>query len=111
MNAERVSLEGWDIVSGADAAWVEWGGEGAPARAKVLSTADGFTMVLVEADAGYRGGPHVHAHPEFVYVLDGELRNQGRRMVAGDAYAAATGSSHDDFATDTGATYVLIFKL
>jgi hypothetical protein len=32
-------------------------------------------------------------------------------MVGGDAYAAATGSSHDDFASDTGATYILIFKL
>jgi quercetin dioxygenase-like cupin family protein len=111
MNAELISLEGWDIASGAHTEWVDWGGTGAAARAKVLSAADGYTMVLVEAGAGYRGTPHVHAHPEFVYVLDGELRNQGRRMVAGDAYAAATGSSHDDFSTDAGATYVLIFKL
>jgi hypothetical protein len=32
-------------------------------------------------------------------------------MTAGDAYAAATGSSHTDFETETGATYLSIFKL
>ena len=32
-------------------------------------------------------------------------------MVNGDAYAAAAGSVHTDFATPSGATYVLIFKL
>jgi len=111
MNTDAIALDGWDVVDGAVAEWIGWGGEGSGARAKVLSAADGFTMVLVEASPGYSGTPHVHAHPEFVYVLEGELRTQGRHMVKGDAYAAATGSSHDDFATETGATYVLIFKL
>ena len=111
MTSEGISLEGWDIVDGAAAEWVPWGGENGDARAKVLTAADGFTTVLIEARPGYVGGPHLHAFPEFVYVLAGELRNQGLRMVAGDAYAAAAGSSHDDFATDTGATYVLTFKL
>jgi hypothetical protein len=32
-------------------------------------------------------------------------------MKAGDGYAAAAGSSHDDFATDSGATYIVIFKI
>ena len=32
-------------------------------------------------------------------------------MVRGDAYAAAPGSSHTDFATETGATYLLVFKI
>ena len=32
-------------------------------------------------------------------------------MTAGDAYAASPGSTHTDFAVDTGATYLLIFKL
>ena len=102
MNTESISLTGWDISEGAAAEWIGWGGEGGGARAKVLSAADGFTMVLVEAGPGYAGSPHVHAHPEFVYVLDGELRTQGRRMVKGDAYAAATGSSHDDFVDRDG---------
>ena len=32
-------------------------------------------------------------------------------MVQGDGYAAAAGSTHTDFATETGATYLVIFKI
>ena len=43
--------------------------------------------------------------------MDGELRNQGQLMSRGDGYVAAAGSSHTDFVTETGATYLSIFKL
>jgi hypothetical protein len=39
------------------------------------------------------------------------VRNEGRQLSAGDGYAAAAGSSHDDFATDTGAAYIVIFRI
>ena len=104
------SLAGWAIGNTAEVDWVPWGSRG-DARAKVLADADGFYVALVEAEPGYHGDDHEHAHPEFLYVVAGELRNQGVTMVAGDAYAAATGSQHTVFATDTGATYVSIFKL
>jgi quercetin dioxygenase-like cupin family protein len=112
MNAEtqRIPLTGWDIARGSDAEWIAWGGTG-DARAKVLSSADGYTMVVVEARAGYRGTDHTHAYPEFLYVLHGELRNQGQRMQAGDGYAASTGSEHTDFETEHGATYLLVFRI
>jgi quercetin dioxygenase-like cupin family protein len=103
-------LAGWAIARTAEVEWVPWG-SGGDARAKVLAEADGFHVALVEADPGYHGDEHEHAHPEFLYVVAGELRNQGVTMVAGDAYAAAAGSRHTDFATDTGATYVSIFRL
>ncbi len=105
-----ISLEGWDIGSFDAVEWAAWG-SGGNARAKVLASADGFFVALVEAQAGYTGDPHRHDHAEFLYVVDGTLRTQGREMVAGDAYAAAPGSTHDDFATDSGATYLSIFRL
>lgn len=108
---DEISLQGWDIVAAGDAEWVPWSGSAGEARAKVLGSADGYTSVLVEAQPGYRGSPHVHGSAEFNYVVSGTLRNQGREMKAGDGYAAAAGSSHSDFSTDTGATYVVIFKL
>lgn len=106
-----ISLDGWNIVRTDDADWAPWIGSAGQARAKVLGTADGYTVTLVEADPGYEGTPHVHTHAEFNYVVDGTVRNQGVEMAAGDGYAAAAGSSHTDFATETGARYLVIFKI
>src|SRR5918996_4247871 len=79
-----ISLEGWDIVSGDEAGWMPWTGSAGEARAKVLGSADGYTVMLVEAQRGYEGTPHEHAHAEFSFVVSGALRNQGERMSAGD---------------------------
>jgi quercetin dioxygenase-like cupin family protein len=105
-----LSLDGWDIERSDELDWVPWGSRG-DARAKILGSAEGFTVALVEAEPGYRGDPHVHEHPEFLYVVDGSLRNQGQEMKAGDGYAAAPGSSHTDFESGSGATYISIFKI
>jgi quercetin dioxygenase-like cupin family protein len=106
----RPSTDGWDINRGADAEWVPWGSTG-DARAKVLGSADGYQVVLVEADAGYRGSPHLHEHAEFFYLLAGRIRNQGRELDKGDGYAAAAGSTHDDFEVLDPATYLTIFRI
>jgi quercetin dioxygenase-like cupin family protein len=106
-----ISLDGWNIVQADKSDWLPWTGSAGEARAKILGTADGYTVVLVEAQPGYRGTPHTHTYAEFHYLIDGTVTNQGRDMKAGDGYAAAAGSTHDEFATDTGATYITIFKL
>jgi quercetin dioxygenase-like cupin family protein len=103
--------DGWDIKKFDGVEWVPWGSRG-DARAKVLGSGDGYFLSLVEADEGYRGDPHVHAHTEFLFVVEGALRTQGQVMTAHDGYIAATGSSHDDFEVGPGgATYVSIFKI
>jgi hypothetical protein len=104
-------LDGWDIGRNAQHDWTAWGGTTGTARAKVLAVADDHYLTLVEADPGYAGDPHQHLHPEFLYVIDGHVRTQGVQLEAGDGYAAAAGSMHTDFGTDTGATYVLTFRL
>jgi quercetin dioxygenase-like cupin family protein len=104
------ALAGWDIGAVDDQEWVAWGSTN-NARAKVLAVADGYHVVLVEAEAGYSSEAHLHDFPEFLYVIDGSLRTQGQLMTRGDAYAASAGSAHTDFATETGATYVSIFRL
>ena len=108
---QDISLEGWNVVRTDEADWVPWTGSAGEARAKILGTADGYMVTMVEAQPGYAGSPHEHAHPEFNYVVEGTLRNQGQQMSAGDGYAAAAGSTHTDFETDTGATYIVIFKI
>jgi len=104
-----VSLDGWDINQADQLDWVPWGEGGA--RAKILGVADGYVVALVEADAGYQGTPHEHAHAEFFYLIEGHVINQGTVMTAGDGYAAAAGSRHDQFEADTPARYLSIFKL
>jgi quercetin dioxygenase-like cupin family protein len=106
----KVTLDGWDIVHAQDAAWGPWGSRG-DARAKVIGSGDGYTAMLVEAQAGYRGDPHEHTNAEFFYLVDGSIRNQGVEMKAGDGYIAAAGSTHADFEAHTDSTYVVIFKL
>ena len=76
--------------------------------AKILGTADGYTVVLVEAQPGYRGTPHTQKAAEF-HLIDGTVTNQGQDMKAGDGYAAAAGSTHDS-SPRTPATYITIFK-
>ena len=106
---DAISFVGWDIVASEDVEWMPWGGGNA--RAKVLGSADRYSVVLVEAEPGYEGTADEHEHAEFGFLVAGTVRNQGRIMVAGDAWAAAAGSTHTDFATETGATYVVIFKI
>ena len=107
----NITLEGWDIEKFEEVDWVPWGSNG-DARAKVLGSGDGYFLSLVEADEGYRGDPHVHANTEFLFVVAGTLRNQGRAMTQHGGYVAAVGSSHDDFEVGPGgATYLSIFKL
>lgn len=103
-------LDGWSFGRADDAEWMPWGTRG-DARAKILASADGYHVVLVEAQPGYRGDPHEHAFAEFAYVVAGSVRTQGRELSAGDGVAAAAGSTHDDFVTAGGATYITIFKL
>jgi quercetin dioxygenase-like cupin family protein len=106
----QLSLDGWDITHADEAEWIPWGGSG-DARAKVLGSADGYAVVLVEAQPGYRGDPHEHSYAEFFYLVDGTVENQAQGLKAGDGYAAAAGSTHTDFGTTSGATYIVIFKL
>ena len=104
------SLHNWDIRHAADVDWVPWGGQG-NAKAKILAEADGYTIALVQAEAGYQSGAHEHDHPEFFYLLDGVVRNQGEIMNTGDAYAADVGSVHTDFEALASSTYISIFRL
>jgi quercetin dioxygenase-like cupin family protein len=106
----EISLDGWDIGHADELDWIPWGSRG-DARAKILGSADGYVVALVQAEPGYKGDPHEHAYAEFNYVVDGTVRNQGQQMIQGDGYAAASGSTHTDFETESGATYITIFKL
>ena len=104
------SLDGWNIGNADAVEWSPWG-SGGNARAKILTDGDGHYIALVEANPGYAGDPHEHAHAEFLYVLSGTLQSQGVAIGPGGAYVAEPGSVHEEFTTTEGATYLSIFKL
>ena len=104
------SLEGWKIHRDEHVGWAPWGSDG-KARSKLLGDFDGYYVAVVNASAGHRGDVHVHTHAECLYVVDGIVQSQGTELTAGDGYVASPGSSHDDFGTLSGATYLSIFKL
>jgi hypothetical protein len=79
-------------------------------RRTPLGGADGLLVILAESAPGYVWQPHVHGFPEFLLVLEGTVSTEGRLLGPGDGYAAATGSSHTDFATEGGAVYLLITR-
>ncbi len=103
-------LEGWDIRHGDTARWLPWG-DGTKARAKVLGEADGYTVTLIEAEAGYVGSEHEHSHAEFSYLIEGQIRNQGQVINPGDGYAASAGSVHSDFEVLSPSKYLIVWRI
>jgi hypothetical protein len=47
----EISLDAWDVVRPNAAAWIPSGSRG-DARVKIVGHADGYPLVLVDADAG-----------------------------------------------------------
>jgi anti-sigma factor ChrR (cupin superfamily) len=78
---------------------------------KDLAAADGWEMQLVRCAPGARFPVHTHAGPEFLYVLEGELVQAGRRLGPGWAGVAAAGSVDDDVRSDTGCVFVLVDRV
>jgi anti-sigma factor ChrR (cupin superfamily) len=103
------SLDNWDIKHNSDVDWLPWG-SGDNARVKVLGEADGHTIALIQAEAGYKTAEHQHAHAEFFYLVEGSIRNEGQQMNTGDGYAAASGSVHTEFEVQGPSTYISIFR-
>ncbi len=100
--------EGWTFTDSGSMAW-QVVGEGVAMKA--LGAADGRMIATFQFQPGYVGGAHQHGEPEFSYILEGSLISQGVLMTAGHAYAAQSGTAHDDFRTETGCTLVSVFAV
>ena len=73
-----------------------------------IALTDGWEMQMVRCDPGARFPAHVHAGPEFLFVLEGELVQGGRRLGPGWATVGAAGSVDADVRSDTGCVFVLV---
>ena len=75
---------------------------------KDIATTDGWEMQIVRFDAGARFPIHTHERPEFIFILEGELVQAGRRLGPGWASVSSAGSVDDDVHSETGCVFVLV---
>ena len=76
---------------------------------KDLGNSDGQSMQLVRFEPGTHFPWHRHAGPEFIYVLTGEVTQRGRKLGPGDAGIAPANTEEDDFFSEKGATFLLVY--
>ena len=75
---------------------------------KDVATTDGWEMQVVRFEPGARFPIHTHEGPEFLFILEGELVQAGRRLGPGWASVASAGSMDDDVHSETGCVFVLV---
>jgi hypothetical protein len=73
-----------------------------------VATTDGWEMQVVRCERGARFPIHTHDRPEFIFVLEGELIQAGRRLGPGWASVAAAGSVDEDVHSEIGCVFVLV---
>lgn len=75
---------------------------------KDIAVTDGWEMQLVRVEPGACFPAHTHESPEFLFVLEGELVQNGRRLGPGWASVAGAGTVDADVHSDTGCVFVLV---
>jgi len=76
-----------------------------------VAATDGWEMQIVRVEPGARFPVHTHAGPEFLYVLEGELVQAGRRLGPGWASVASAGTVDEGVHSETGCTFVLVDRV
>ena len=75
---------------------------------KDIAVTDGWEMQIVRFEPGTRFPVHTHEGPEFVFILEGELVQAGRRMGPGWASVASAGTIDEGVYSETGCVFVLV---
>lgn len=75
---------------------------------KDIAVTDGWEMQIVRFEPGARFPTHTHERPEFLFVVEGELVQAGKRLGPGCASVGSAGSVDTDVHSDTGCVFVLV---
>ncbi len=75
---------------------------------KDLAVTDGWEMQLVRFEPGARFPLHRHERPEFIFILEGELVQGGRRLGPGWASISTAGTIDEDVHSENGCIFVLV---
>jgi glyoxylate utilization-related uncharacterized protein len=77
---------------------------------KDLGTANGRSMQLVRFAPGASFPLHVHAGPEFIYLLEGCAIQEGQQLSAGWAAVAAAGTTDMNFHSPQGCVFLTVYS-
>jgi anti-sigma factor ChrR (cupin superfamily) len=77
---------------------------------KDLGTANGRVMQMVRFPPGTVFPLHKHEGPEFVYVLEGELIQNGQRLGRGWVSVASAGTVDKDVKSETGCVFLIVYS-
>ncbi len=77
---------------------------------KALCSANDQTMELYRFAPNTSYPDHFHNGPEFVYLMEGSARQNGKWLYAGWSSAAETGSlDHDFISGDKGCVFLTVY--
>ena len=102
-----LGTDGFRAVRTADLAWRP-STIAAGVLVKDVAVTDGLEMQIVRFEPGARFPIHTHESPEFVFMLEGELVQGGRRLGPGWASVASAGTVDEDVYSETGCVFVLV---
>jgi anti-sigma factor ChrR (cupin superfamily) len=78
---------------------------------KNLGKANGRAMQLVRFQPGASFPAHVHTDVEFLYMLEGEVVQNGQKLCSGWSTVAPAGTCDRQFMSPSGCTFLLIYAL
>ncbi|MFM0007327.1 cupin domain-containing protein [Paraburkholderia dipogonis] len=110
MESESSSMPAFAYMDSARTTWTP-SPFAAGVEFKRLGKANGRGMQLVRFAAGTTFPAHLHTGPEFIYMLEGEAIQNGRRLQAGYAGTAEKGTVDTGFRSDTGCVFLLVCDL
>ena len=106
--AARVAPTGWKFSHVADdEGWVSLPFPGLRLREMSIDKARDTALLFIDMKPGAIFPDHDHSATERGLVLSGDLRMDGRLLVAGDFYEAAAGTRHERIASPSGCTGLL----
>jgi anti-sigma factor ChrR (cupin superfamily) len=76
---------------------------------KNLGKANGRALQLVRFQPGASYPAHVHSDCEFIYVLEGEVFQNGQRLTEGCSTVASVGTVDETFVSPAGCLFLLFY--
>lgn len=78
---------------------------------KNLGKANGRAMQLVRFQPGASFPAHLHTDVEFLFMLEGEVFQNGHKLNAGWSVVAPAGTYDIEFISPSGCTFLLVYAL